>query len=80
MVPGVKTVKAEMLGWVMPGLRKGKKWPPKWPPTPKQKKKQAAASLQPPVTQPFKMVGARRVELLTFCTPNKHANRINQGY
>jgi len=32
------------------GLRKGKKWPPKWPPTRFPKKKQAAASLQPPVT------------------------------
>lgn len=53
MVPGVKTVKAEMLGWVMPGLRKVIKWPP----APIPKKKQAAASLQPPVTHQLKMVG-----------------------
>ena len=25
---------------------------------------------------PFKMVGARRVELLTFCTPSKRATRL----
>ena len=53
-----------------------KKWPPTWPPTQIRKKKQAAASLQPPANQLIKMVGAERFELSTFCTPSKRATRL----